>query len=76
MVCLYNYYFHGNATMISLYKVTYLHVAVNNITQLSVAKEMQEMVLFVLLSRDKIFLTAVDTIDVLRYSCKMTDVVV
>jgi hypothetical protein len=62
--------------MISLYKVTYLHVAVNNITQLSVAKEMQEMVLFVLLSRDKIFLTAVDTIDVLRYSCKMTDVVV
>jgi hypothetical protein len=56
--------------------VTDLHVAVNNITPLSVKMEMQEWVLFVLLSRDKIFLTAVNTIDVLRYSCKMPDIVV
>jgi len=62
--------------MHSLYMVTDLHVAVNNITLLSVAMEMQEWVLFVLLSRNKIFLTAGDTIDVLRYSCKMPDTVV
>ena len=43
---------------------------------LSVAMEMQKWVLFVLLSRDKIFLIPVYTLDVLRYSCKMPDIVV
>jgi hypothetical protein len=56
--------------------VTDLHVAVNNITPLSVSMVMHEWVLFVLLSRDKIFLTAVNTIDVLSYSCKMPYIVV
>jgi hypothetical protein len=56
--------------------VTDLHVAVNNITPLSVAMEMQQWIFFVLLSRDKIFLTAVSTIDVLWYSCQMPDIVV
>jgi hypothetical protein len=56
--------------------VTDLHVAVNNTMPLSVAMEMQEWVLFVLLSRNKIFLTAGDTIDILRYSCHMPDTVV
>jgi hypothetical protein len=62
--------------MHSLYIVIDLHAAVNNIKPLSVAMEVQEWVLFVLLSSYKIFLTAVDTINVLRYSCKVSDIVV
>lgn len=47
--------------MHSLYIVVDLHVAVNNIKPLTVAMEMQEWVLFALLSSYKVFLTAVNT---------------
>jgi hypothetical protein len=61
--------------MLSLYIVD-LHIAVNNVKPLGVTMEMQEWVLFALWSSYKVFLTAVNTINVLRSSCKVSDIVV
>jgi hypothetical protein len=53
-----------------------LHVAVNNTNQFNLAMETQEWVPCALLSRRKIFRTAVNNMDVLRSSCKVLDTVV
>lgn len=65
---------HKNATMCSLCIVAYALVVFNNIKALNFATEMQQWVPFALLSRYKIFRTAVNNKNVLRPSLKMPDI--
>ena len=55
-----NHCSHGYATIPSLFIVVGVDVAVNNIKVFCVVKEMQQWVLFALLSRYKIVRTAVN----------------
>jgi hypothetical protein len=53
-----------------------LHVAVNNTKPFSVAMKTQQWVTFALLSKYKIFRTAVNNINVLKYSCTVPNIAV
>lgn len=58
--------------MYCLYIIIDLHVPVNNIRLLNVPMEVQEWVLFAVLSSYKIFYAAVNNVHVLGSSCKMS----
>jgi hypothetical protein len=76
VACLHNGCCCGNATIRSLSFAVDLHVAVNNIKQLSVAMETQEWVHFALLWSYKIFCAAVNNTNVLTFPHKMTNNIV
>lgn len=62
------------ATVLSL-SVVGLRVALGSINPFNVAMDTQEWVPFTLLSRYKVFYTAVSSINLLRSSCKVPHVV-
>ena len=72
-----NHCCHGNATMCSICIAVDLHVVVvNNIKLLSFAMETQEWVPFTLLPSYKIFRTAINNINILRFSRKVSNIIV
>ena len=70
-----NHCCHGNATMLSLFIVFNLQLAVNNTKPVSVAMETEECVLCALLSSYKIFRTVVNKKNILRALCVFPDTV-
>jgi hypothetical protein len=67
---------HGNSTVTNLCIVYDLHVAAKNIISLSAVTKMQECVPIALLSTNKIFRTAVNSLNVHSSSCQFLDIFV
>lgn len=71
-----NHCCHENTIIYSLCTVVDIHVAVNNTTVYGAATEMQQYVPFALLSSYKIFLIAVNIINIFRFSYKVPNIFV
>jgi hypothetical protein len=69
-----NHCCHGNTTAHSLCIFINLHAAVSNIKLFSIAMEIQQWVPFALLWSYELFHTAVNHINLLRYSDKVPDI--